>query len=64
MATGGGDEIAKVREDENAEAIGRGGDMTRINKLLKKQEKGKAEMKQIGRVRIPQKASISVLAAE
>ena len=38
--------------------------MTRKNKLLDKQKKGKAKMKQFGQVNIPQKAFVSVLRAD
>ena len=41
-----------------------GVDVTRKNKLLDKQKKGKAKMKQFGSVNIPQKAFISVLRSD
>ena len=38
-----------------------GGDLTRKNKLLDKQKKGKKRMRQFGKVEIPQSAFINVL---
>ncbi len=54
--------IAPYRKDVTEKLYG--GDVTRKNKLLDKQKKGKARMKQFGSVNIPQKAFVSVLRAE
>ena len=51
--------VNSFRKDVTAKLYG--GDVTRKNKLLDKQKKGKKRMRQFGKVEIPQSAFINVL---
>ena len=52
-------DIKPFRKDVIAKLSG--GDQTRKDKLLKKQKKGKARMKRVGRIDLPQEAFLSIL---
>jgi GTP-binding protein LepA len=53
------EDISAMKKDVTAKLYG--GDVTRKNKLLKKQAKGKKKMKQLGKVQIPDDVFLKML---